>query len=74
MTTNDQIILGEVLKRRQSEVDPEAEANSFFEFFTAEQVLKDFDLSYDEKTRLFGRWDETSCDGGRDGCGGRIAK
>ena len=48
MTTNDRIILDEVLKQRQIEVDPDAEASSFFEFFTAEQVLKDFDLSYDE--------------------------
>ena len=48
MTTNDRIILDEVLKQRQFEVDPDAEASSFFEFFTAEQVLKDFDLSYDE--------------------------
>ena len=48
MTTNDRIILNEVLKQRQIDVDPDAEANSFFEFFTAEQVLKDFDLSYDE--------------------------
>ena len=48
MTTNDLIILNEVLKQRQSEVDPDGEASSFFEFFTAEQVLKDFDLSYDE--------------------------
>ena len=48
MTTNDRIILDEILDRRLREIDPEGEASSFFEFFTAEQVLKDFDLSYDE--------------------------
>ena len=48
MTTNDRIILDEVLKQRQMEIDPNTDPSSFFELFTAEQVLKDFDLSYDE--------------------------
>ena len=48
MTTNDQIILDALLCRRRKEVDPDATASSFFEFFTAAEVLKDFDLSYDE--------------------------
>ena len=48
MTTNSQIILDGVLKQRQSEIDPDADQGSFFEFFTAQQILKDFDLSYDE--------------------------
>ena len=48
MTTNSQIILNGVLKHHQSEIDPQASADGFFEFFTAEQALKDFDLSYDE--------------------------
>jgi hypothetical protein len=48
MASNDRIILDEVLKQRKSEVDPSASASSYFELFTAEQVLKDFDLSYDE--------------------------
>ena len=48
MPTNDQILLDQVLSQRHQEVDPEAEASSLFELFTAEQVLKDFDLSYDE--------------------------
>ncbi len=46
--TNDRIILNEVLKQRQAEVDPNASESDFFELFTAEQILKDFDLSYDE--------------------------
>ena len=48
MATNSQIILDGVLKQRQLEIDPESNPASFFEFFTAQQVLKDFDLSYDE--------------------------
>jgi hypothetical protein len=48
MASNDKIILDEVLKAKQAEVDPEAGASDYFELFTAEQILKDYDLSYDE--------------------------
>lgn len=48
MASNDRIILDEVLKQRQAEVDPSASPSRFFELFSVEQVLKDFDLSYDE--------------------------
>ena len=48
MPTNDRIILDEVLTQRRKEIDSTAVDNDFFELFTAEQVLKDFDLSYDE--------------------------
>ena len=48
MTSNSQIILDGVLKQRQTETDPDADPSTFFEFFTAQQILKDFDLSYDE--------------------------
>ena len=48
MVTNDRIILDDVLKQGLSEVDPSTTPSSFFEFFTAEQILKDFDLSGDE--------------------------
>jgi AIPR protein len=48
MVSNDRIILDEVLKQRQVEVDPEASTSGFFELFSAEQILKDFDLSYEE--------------------------
>jgi hypothetical protein len=48
MTSNDKIILDEILKQRHAEVDPNASPSDFFELFAAEQVLKDFDLSYDE--------------------------
>lgn len=48
MAKNDRIILDEILKQRQAEVDPGITPSGFFELFTAEQVLKDYDLSYDE--------------------------
>ena len=64
MTANDQIILDEVLKHRKNEVDPEATDASFFELFTAEQVLKDFDLSYDEiESGLVGGGQDGGIDG-----------
>lgn len=48
MTSNDKIILDEVLKQRKAEVDPLSSESEFFELFSAEQALKDHDLSYDE--------------------------
>lgn len=64
MAMNDRIILDEVLKQRQSEVGPNADPSDFFELFTAEQILKDFDLSYDEiESGLVGG----GSDGGIDG-------
>ena len=48
MTNNSQIILEGVLQQRRIETDPDADPAAFFEFFTAQQILKDFDLSYDE--------------------------
>ena len=64
MTMNDRIILDEVLIQRRKEIDSNAAESDFFELFTAEQVLKDFDLSYDEiDSGLVGG----SGDGGIDG-------
>ena len=48
MTANDRILLNEILKQQKNLVDPSATASEFFELFTAEQILKDFDLSYEE--------------------------
>ncbi|MGV0034805.1 MAG: abortive phage resistance protein, partial [Candidatus Azotimanducaceae bacterium WSBS_2022_MAG_OTU7] len=48
MTTNDQILLNEILSQKKKEVDVDASDSDFFELFTAEQILKDFDLSYEE--------------------------
>ncbi|MDG7000067.1 MAG: AIPR family protein [Nitrososphaerota archaeon] len=48
MSANDRIILEKILDQRQAEVAPQLAPSKFFEIFTAEQVLKDYDLSYDE--------------------------
>lgn len=48
MALNDRIILDEILRARQADVAPDANPAEYFELFTAEQILKDFDLSYDE--------------------------
>ena len=48
MAANDRIILDEVLAQKRSKVAPTLSASEFFEVFTAEQTLKDYDLSYEE--------------------------
>ena len=64
MPTNDQILLDEFLDQRRRDLRPDTSESAFFEFFTAEQALKDFDLSYDElDSGLVGK----SGDGGIDG-------
>ena len=48
MVMNSRIILDTVLEQQHQAVDPESDQGGFFEFFTAQQTLKDFDLSYEE--------------------------
>lgn len=48
MTSNDRIILDQVLEQQRQAIAPALAQTIYFEVFTAEQVLKDFDLSYDE--------------------------
>jgi hypothetical protein len=48
MPSNDVIILDKILEQRHANIAPELDAPTFFELFVAEQVLKDYDLSYDE--------------------------
>jgi hypothetical protein len=48
MSTNDQIILNDTLDQYRREIAPELSDSAYFEIFTSEQILKDFDLSYDE--------------------------
>jgi len=48
MSKNDQIILDEILEQLKQEIAPELSDSDHFELFTTEQILKDFDLSYDE--------------------------
>ncbi|MCP3055085.1 AIPR family protein [Aurantimonas marianensis] len=48
MADNSQQILNDVLSQQRQDVIPDVSEQDYFEVFCAEQVLKDFDLSYDE--------------------------
>jgi hypothetical protein len=48
MTTNDLILLNQLLDQRMLEIGEGLEDSEYFEIFSAEQALKDDDLSYDE--------------------------
>ena len=48
MADNDRIILNQVLEQQRQALAPTLDVCTYFEIFTAEQVLKDYDLSYDE--------------------------
>jgi len=48
MASQDSILLTELIKQTRDDVAPEMEIDEYFELFTSEQILKDYDLSYDE--------------------------
>ncbi len=48
MSENDRIVLKAVLAEQKTAKAPELSDNAYFEIFTAEHILKNFDLSYDE--------------------------
>ena len=48
MSENDRIVLKAVLAEQKATKASELSDNAYFEIFTAEHILKDFDLSYDE--------------------------
>ncbi len=48
MSTNDLVLLNQLLDQRLSEIGSGLSESDYFEIFCAEQVLKDDDLSYDE--------------------------
>src|ERR1700691_2802289 len=48
MSNNDQIILDKTLEQQRAERAPHLAPDKYFELFVAEQLLKHFDLSYDE--------------------------
>lgn len=48
MASNDVIILDKTIEQRHADIAPELDNPTFFELFVAEQILKDYDLSYDE--------------------------
>ena len=48
MSTNDLVLLNQLLDQRLSEIGQGLTEGEYFEIFSAEQVLKDDDLSYEE--------------------------
>ncbi len=48
MTTNDVILVQQLLSQRRESLAPDMSESDFFQIFAAEQALKDRDLSYDE--------------------------
>jgi hypothetical protein len=48
VATNDQIILDQVLEQQRQTLAVGHSPTAYFEVFAAEQVLKDYDLSYGE--------------------------
>jgi hypothetical protein len=50
MVSNDRIILDQVLEQKRQDIASALDQAAYFEIFCAEQILKDYDLSYDEIT------------------------
>lgn len=48
--TNDQIILEQIIKERCAESDDELSLSEYFEIYSASEILKDYDLTYDDIT------------------------
>src|SRR5579862_2970903 len=48
MTTNDTIILDTTLTQTRQSIHAKLDAATYFEVFCAEQILKNYDLSYEE--------------------------
>lgn len=64
MANNDVIVLNSILEQKQKEVGAGLKEDEYFEIFVFEQLLKDFDLSYEEL--MIGKTG-ASDDGGIDG-------
>jgi hypothetical protein len=61
--SNDQVILKALVEEKVKEISPGTDVESFFELFSALEILKDYDLSYDEiEGGLLGK----GADGGMD--------
>jgi hypothetical protein len=48
MGANDQIILQQIIQQKIEEMESKPTESEFFERFVSEQILKNYDLSYDE--------------------------
>jgi hypothetical protein len=71
MKANDLQVLDQILIERRAAMAPDMSEDDFFEFFAAQQVLRDFRLSPDEvHSGIIGRPEkegDTGTDGGIDG-------
>ncbi|MCI5865752.1 hypothetical protein [Cloacibacillus porcorum] len=62
--SNNQILLDEVIEQEFDEYSQFQSKDDFFEFFVAQQILKDYDLSYEEiEHGLTGGGSDGGCDG-----------
>ncbi|OUS06481.1 hypothetical protein A9Q81_02830 [Gammaproteobacteria bacterium 42_54_T18] len=48
LKTNDQIILEQIIKERCAESDDELSISEYFEIYSTSEILKDYDLTYDD--------------------------
>ncbi len=48
MTSNDRIILDKILEQKHAELAPTLLPSKYFELFSAGEIVKDYDLSYEE--------------------------
>jgi hypothetical protein len=64
MSSNDVIVLNAMLEQRRNEVAVNIREDDFFELFSFEQVLKNYDLSYEElENGKIGSGDDGGLDG-----------
>ena len=64
MPTNNQILLSEIVTRNFADNPQYSTEDSYFEFFSAQQVLKKYDLSDEEiEQHLTGSGSDGGCDG-----------
>ena len=64
MAKNDLILLDAILDKKKSEYPTHTNIGSMFDLFVFDNILKDYDLSYDEIER---GWVDGGDDGGIDG-------
>src|SRR3972149_11315728 len=48
MSKNDQILLEEIIKQEMESIEEPMRLDRFFEFYSASQILKKYELSYEE--------------------------
>ncbi len=61
--SNDQIILDDIIKTSKEDIFPEESDEDYFEFFAAEQILKSYDLDYNDlQSGIVGNGDDGGID------------